>query len=233
MRLVIALFVNRMLAKATFDKIRGGRIDELVDTLAMAAPDETGLSDASIAPPSPLAKTQFRLILAQYTTRDTTAAGGLRYRLRKLRYGMELTAGNGKTPPVHPHLPPAAFDDLEKPFTAADGGIDELFTRYFAVKLDGMAFCGRAFYDLPVTEGFFRLALMYPITMYVARWIACADGRSSMTGKDAQKALTIVDHHHGYSPAMGMANFGKRARWLVEHDEIPRLAVHYTAAMPQ
>lgn len=230
MRLVIALFVNGMLGKATFEKIRGGRIDELVDTLAMAAPEETGLAEGKIAEPSSLAKTQFRLMLAQYTTRDTTAAGGIGYRLRKLRHGMELTAGNGLTPQVHPLLPPVPFEDLEKPFTAADSGIDELFTRYFAVKMDGMAFCGPAFYGLPVVEGFFRLALMYPITMYVARWIARAENRSSISGKDAQTALTIVDHHHGYSPAMALRNFRKRAQWLIEHDEIPRLAVHYTAS---
>ena len=229
MRLVIASFIAQMLGKATFDKVRGGRIDDLVETLAMAAPEETGLTTGSIADPTILGKTQFRLITAQYATRDTTAAGGLIYRLQKLQSGVEFTQGKGMTPPMHPLLPPVAFADLEKQFTASDSGIDELFTRYFAVKLDGMAFCGPAFYGLPVIEGFARLALVYPITMYLARWIACADGRSNISGKDAQKAMTIVDHHHGYSPAMGMRNFRKRAQWLIAHDEVSRLAMHYAA----
>lgn len=228
-RLVIALFVAQMLGKATFDKVRGGRIGELIDTLAVAAPDETGLATGSIDDPTTLGYTQFRLITAQYATRDTTAASGLRYRLRKLQHGLEFTQGKGLTPEMHPSLPPVAYADLEKPFATADPGIDELFTRYFAVKLEGMAFCGPAFYGLPVIEGFMRLALIYPITMYIARWIACADGRFTVTGKDAQKALTIVDHHHGYSPAMGMRNFRKRAQWLIAHDEISRLAMHYAA----
>jgi len=227
MRLVIALFVAQMLGKATFDKVRGGRLRELIDTLAMAAPEETGLATGSIDDPTTLGKTQFRLITAQYTTRDTTAAAGLGYRLRKLQHGLEFTRGKGMTPEMHPSLPPVAYADLEKPFTCADAGVDELFSRYFTVKLDGMAFCGPAFYGLPVTEGFMRLALIYPITMYIARWITCADGRFTLTAKDAQKALTIVDHHHGYSPAMGMGNFRRRVQWLIAHDEIPRLAMHY------
>lgn len=227
LRLVHALFVSGMLGQATFDKVRGERLDELLDTLIQAAPHETPPSLQEIPAPSGLGKTQLRLIVAQYVSRDTLAAAGLGYRLRKMLAGLRLTRGRGQTPAMAPALPAVAFIDLEGPFAASTDEIDQLFSRYFQVKLIGLDFCGPACHDLTVTEGFENLALMYPVGLYVARWIARGQGRSRLMLKDAEQALAIVDHNYGRSPIMGRSNFRQRVRWLATHGQIASLAAWY------
>ena len=226
-RLAQALFVAGMLGQATFDKVRGERLDELMDALLTAAPLETAASIQEGQEPSRLGRAQFRLTVAQYATRDTTAAGGLGYRVRRMLAGLRFARGRGQTPAMQPALRPVAFAKLEEPANASRTEIDELFQRYFNVKLTGMGFCGRACYDLPVVEGFYGLVLTYPVAMYITRWIARGQGRASMTLGDAQQALSMVDHHHGYSPLMGQSNFRQRVRWLAKQGELARLIGWY------
>jgi lysine-N-methylase len=121
------------------------------------------------------------------------------------------------------------FAALERSFGGQTAEIEALFARYFDVKLSGMAFCGAAFYGLPVAEGFQSLMLMYPVIMYIARWLAAGEGRQRMDIGDVERAMTIADHHHGYSPAMGSRNFRRRVRWLVQHGELAKLAGWYGA----
>jgi lysine-N-methylase len=228
MRLVHLLFIAGMLGQAKFQKVRGERLDELMDALITAAPLETAKSPDQIEAPSSLGLTQFRVIAAQYARRDTLATGGMRYRLGMVLAGLKFTRGKGTAPAMQAALPPVAFADLEQPADASQPQIDALMERYYHVKLSGMAFCGAACYGLPVVEGFQSLALIYPLVMYFGRWIARSQGRTTMTLADAQKALGVADHHHGYSPAMAMANFRQRVRWLVKQDEIVKLVAWYS-----
>lgn len=228
MRLVHGSFIAGMLGRATFDKVRGRRLDELMDTLIVAAPHETAASVSDIPAPTNLGKTQFRLVVAQYAVRDTLAAGGLAYRLRKMLTGLRLTRGRGETPAMQEALPAVPFADLEGPFEAASPEIDALFARYWQVKLQGMDFCGPACHGLSVIEGLQNLTLMYPVSLYVARWIARGQKRTTVNLKDAEAALAIVDHNYGRSAMMGRANFRQRVRWLADHDEIVKLAAWYS-----
>jgi lysine-N-methylase len=228
MRLLHALFVADMLGRASFQKVRGARLDELLDTLIQAAPQETPSTLEDVSAPTTLGKTQFRLVVAQYASRDTLAAAGWAYRLRKMLAGLRLTRGRGQTPALQPSLPAVPFMDLEGPFAAHGGEIDELFARYFQVKLRGLDFCGPACHGLSVVEGFQNLALMYPVSLYVARWVARGQDRTALRLEDGQAALAIVDHNYGRSAMMGRSNFRQRVRWLAGHNEIIKLAAWYS-----
>ena len=225
--LVHALFVAGMLGQATFEKVRGERIDELIYTLATAAPLETAQSLEEVPEPSGLARTQFRLIVAQYAVRDSLADRGLRYRLGKALAGFRLARGKGITPAMESGLARVPFAEVERMTAGRNAQIDELLTRYFDVKLSSLGFCGLGCYGLDVVEGFQSLVLLYPVILYVARWTARTRGAQSMAVEDVERALAIVDHHHGRSPVMGMGNFRKRVRWLVENDEIAKLVAWY------
>jgi lysine-N-methylase len=227
LRLVHALFVAGMLGKATFDKVRGERIDDLVETLATAAPLETAQSLDDGAEPSGLAKTQFRLIVAQYGVRDVQENRGIGYRLGKALAGFRLARGKGRTPAMQRDLPRVGFADLEETFAGADEEIDGLWERYFDVRLSGMGFCGLGCYRWDVVEGFVSLVLLYPVTMYLARWVALGRGSDSVSVEDVRRAMGIVDPHHGRSPAMAMGNFRRRVRWLVEKEELGKLVAWY------
>lgn len=228
-RLVHALFLTKMLGRASFDKVRGSRIEELTDLLTRVAPTET-VDDATKLPePSMLARMQFRLIVAQYARHDTLSADsrGIIYRLSMVVAGARFTRGRGNTPALRDGLKSVPFGPLDAAGAIVPADAEATLARYFDVKLGSMHFAGPAFYDANLVEGFANLTLVYPLTLYIARWIALGAGREGITTPDVETALTIVDHPHGYSPALGLYNFRSRVSWLMDNDQIENLIGWY------
>ena len=69
-------------------------------------------------------------------------------------------------------------------------------------------------------------ALVVPVTLYLARWLAAGQGRTRLRDDDVRSALAMADHHHGYSPVLGGASARKRVRLLAQGD-LPKLCVWY------
>ena len=65
----------------------------------------------------------------------------------------------------------------KRPFGGLSAEADEMLTRYFRVKIQGLHFCGPAYYDVPLVEGFQSLALVFPAVLWLARWLAASGGR--------------------------------------------------------
>ena len=95
------------------------------------------------------------------------------------------------------------------------------------MKIQGLHFCGPAYYGVPLVEGFRSLALIYPAILWIARWLAAGDDRISLQLDDLQQAMAIADHHHGYSPAFGRPAFRHRVRLLAKTGDIARLCAWY------
>jgi lysine-N-methylase len=177
-----------------------------------------------------LARTQFRLLTAQYARKDTSVEvrEGLRGRWRLLRAAVRFARGTGEVPPLQPQFRPVPFAALEKPYGKWPAEVEEIFTRYFRVKIQGLHFCGPAYYDVPLVEGFQSLALIFPATLWIARWLAASEGRQALTTDDVARALATADHHHGYSPVFGQGGFRRRVRTLASTGEIAKLCAWYT-----
>ena len=109
-----------------------------------------------------------------------------------------------------------------------DAECEELWTRYFRVKVQGLHFCGPAYYGVPLVEGFQTLALVFPATLWIARWLAASQQRGRLTPDDIAQALAISDHHHGYSPIFGSFGFRRRVHTLAQLGEIPKLVRWYS-----
>jgi lysine-N-methylase len=95
------------------------------------------------------------------------------------------------------------------------------------VKIQGVHFCGRAFYDIPLVEGFQSLTLVFPAVLWLARWLAAGEGRKQLSSDDIARALAVADHQHGYSPVLGHANSRRRVRALAGTGDIARLISWY------
>ena len=119
--------------------------------------------------------------------------------------------------PIAFGLPSATFVD----YAARGASIADF------VKVQGLHFCGRAYYDVPLVEGFQSLALIVPATLYLARWLAASDRRTTLTVEDVSRALATADHHHGYSPIFGQSGFRRRVRMLARMDAISKLCAWY------
>jgi lysine-N-methylase len=227
-RLLAALFVADMLSKANFEKVRGKRLDEMLDLLQSAAPDEvlTQSHLDSIPKPSLPGWLHFRLMAANYAREDTFAAKdqGVLRRLWMLWAAFRFLRGVGQTPPIRPELAPVPFEHLQSDdFGPLPPEADELFRRYLGVKLTGLHFCGPGFFNWPLCDGFFALVLVVPVTVWLSRWIAAGQQRWAITSADLQQAIAMVDHHHGYSPALGGSAALSRVRQLHSLGDIARL----------
>jgi len=233
------------------ESFRGWQLKNLLpvlhETAVRAIPDD----DLPVVQPSGIARMMFRQWIAQLLRHDTelTARGGLKRRMRLLSDGVKFTFGRGRVPDIADpisvrvafsradakSMDSAAattamptFSQLENEFGGRNAEFDELFVRYFRVKLQGMHFCGPAFYDMSFIDGFRSLALMYPATLWVARMRAARDGRKVISLPDVQAALATIDHNFGYSPALGMTAAKNRIKQLARMQQIAILCNWYS-----
>lgn len=229
-RVLRALFWIDLVGKAQFEKVKGARLDELLDLIMQAGEEEIGAALPGIAEPTTLGRTQFRMLAALYARKDTFADvnQGWRGRWKLLRAALRFARGTGQTPRLQEAFQEVPFAALEEPFGPLPHEADEILTRYFRVKIQGIHFCGPAYYEVPLVEGFQSLALMYPVVQYLARWLAVGRGRTSLAVEDVADALAIADHHHGYSPALAQSSARRRVRMLAATGDLSRLCAWYT-----
>lgn len=229
-KVVRAIAWTTLVGQASFEKIRGPRIRELIALLMEAARLENPHVPESPEEPSRVGRLYFRTLVAQYARKDTVAdlSSGVWGRWRLLRAIVRFTKGSGNIPSLQTGLKEVPFSALEPSFGPIDAEAEEILTRYFRVKTTGMHFFGSAYYDIPFAEGFHSLALMLPVTLWLARWHAVSDGRDRITAADVSRGLAMADHHHGYSPALAQYAARRRVRSLVELGDLTRLCYWYS-----
>ena len=244
-RLMRILSWLELLERAQADALHDARLGELLtllhDASVRAQPDD----ELPVVRPSGLGRVMFRQMIAQLLRHDTevTARKGIVGRIGLLTGGIRFTLGVGRVPaqadPVsvrvafgmtarnrHDRTP--WFSQLEGEFSGRNAEFDELLTRYMLVKVQGLHFCGKAFYDMPMIDGFRSLALMYPATLWVARYRAACNGRDQLTLQDVQAALATLDHSFGYSPALGLSSSRHRIAQLAKLQQITALCGWYS-----
>ena len=228
-KLLRAIVWTSLIGQSKFDKLRGDRLREFLDLIQEAAHAEVPSLSETPDEPTPLGRLYFRLLVAQYARRDTAAdlQAGWFGRWRLLRAIWKFSRGKGDAPPLQSVFRPVPFATLEAPFGSLTPEQDEILARYLRVKVQGLHFCGPAYYDVPFVEGFHSLALVIPATLWIARWLAASSGRSQWTTDDVIQALTIADHHHGYSPALGQGAARRRVRMLTASGDLSRLVAWY------
>lgn len=225
-RLYLILRVLGLLDQANLGIVRGERLEELLDVLT----DAVGGEEIPAArKPGRLAGTHFRLLVAHYSRKDTVAdlQPGLGRRWEMLCAAGRFARGAGRTPVLQEGLEAVSFCDIEGMTGELPAGVNALLTRYLRVKVQGMHFCGRAFYDIPLIEGFQTLILAVVVVFWIARWIAVSERRTQWQLTDFERALAIVDHHHGYAPKIGSSGFRSRVKFLSFTGELSNLLLWY------
>ncbi len=229
-KLCRALCWLKVVEAATFEKVQGERLGEFLELIREAAKAEFSakLEQEEPSVPSRSGRLHFRTLIAQYARKDTATevASGWRGRWKLLKAALRFSRGTGLVPPLQ-----SAFQAV--PFSEVDGfppelpeESDEMFTRYFRVKVQGLHFCGPAYYEVPLVEGFSSLAMMFPVVIWLARWLALSNQQDRIRFEDISQALSIADHHHGFSPRLGTYSARYRIRQLSYLDDISRLCQH-------
>ena len=244
-RLMRILSWLELAEQAQSDVLQGDRLGELLALLHKAAAKAQPDDDLPVIEPTRLGKMMFRQMIAQLLRHDTdvTARKGIPGRLSLLSQGVKFTTGLGSVPEVadpvsvraafgkndsQPSNPMPRFSQLESHYGGRHEHFNDLFQRYFQVKVQGIHFCGRAYYDMPLIDGFRSLALMYPATLWVARLRAARESRNVLTLQDVQAALATLDHNFGYSPALGLRSSRNRISQLAKMQQITALCGWYS-----
>lgn len=228
-RLVRTLTWTSLLADAKFDKLTGGRIGEFLDLIRESAAQDVPGIPAEIEDATALGKTSFRTLAAIYARKDTAASvrAGWFGRWKLLRAIVGFAQGGGNIPVLQEGFREVPFATLEQPFGTPSSEIEALMTRYFQVKIRGLHFCGRGFYGLSFAEGVPFLVLMWPITRWLARWLAAGEERTTITLEDVSRALAVADHNQGFSPMLGQGNALRRVRMLHSSGDLAKLCFWY------
>lgn len=229
-RLQQTLFWLGLIEQAKFDRVRGERLDELLSLLEEAAANQFE-NPVEPSEPSRIGLVQFRLLVAQHARKDTflQLETGWRGRWSMLTSAFRFSRGTGTIPSLQPELKEVPFEHVEAAsFGPLPPETDEMLTRYFRVKIEGLHFCGRGFYDWPLVEGARSLVLFYPVVLWIARWHAASAGRTTLQTEDIAQAIAIADHPRGYSPLLGSSNVRRRIRLLNQSGELEKLCVWYT-----
>jgi len=229
-RLLQALKLVELVGQSRFEKIRGPRLAEFLEIISTAAGDEVLVGPAALPEPSRAGRLQFRMLCAQYSRRDMAGQRNSlwRTRWRLFRMALRFARGTGQVPRVQEQFSEVPFSELERNFGPLSMDAEEVLTRYLRVKIQGLHFCGPAYYNVPLVEGFQSLALVVPAVLWMARWLALGRGSQNLETADVTQALSIADHHHGFSPAFGQFGFRRRVRLLAFADDISKLAAWYS-----
>lgn len=245
-RLIRVLSWLDLLEKVESETLKSDALGSLLAALHEASLRAYPDNSLPVARPTRMARLMFRQLIAQLLRHDTsvTAQRGLAARMQLLTHGLRYTLGVGAVPtsPDPPSVQKAfglpetdnrpavsvPFSAMESPAGGRTTEIDLLMTRYFQVKVQGIHFCGRAYYDIPLIDGFRSLALMYPATLWVARLRAVREGRNQICLRDVQAALATLDHNFGYSPALGLRSSRQRISQLATMQQISTLCNWYS-----
>ncbi len=210
--------------RGSFSQISGPGADEILEALFQGAVNKLPALAESPQRASRFSRLFFRLLVLEYareiTVEDLRAPG--RYRWAMAGAIWRFARAVGRTPALRQGLESVEFAAIEQRFEPISPAIESMLTRFFRVKIQSLHFCGRAFHDRPLIEGFRNLALLYPVILWLGRWLAAGQSRTNLTEADVARAISMVDYHYSYSPYLAW-----RVRLLAQRDDIPRLCAWY------
>ena len=224
LKLLRALHWLNMVERGCLDQITREGADEILEALVKSAAEKLSALPADLEKPSGFGRLFLRLLVLEHARIVTVADWDVRsaQRWKMLAAAFRFARSSGSTPALREGLTSVKFADIEQPFGPLSPGAEALLTRYFRVKIQSLHFCGKAFHDRPLIEGFRNLALMFPIVIWLARWLAVIDGRTQLADADVVQAVSLADYQYSYSPYLGW-----RTRLLHQRNDIVRLCVWY------
>lgn len=224
LKLLRALHWVDAIERGRLDLIANDGADEIIKALFQSAVRKVPELPENLGKPSRFGQLFLRLLVLEHAQTPTVADRDVRsaYRWKMLAAAVRFLSSAGSTPALREGLKRVKFADIEKSSGPLPPGAETLLTRYFRVKIQSLQFCGTAFHGRPLMEGFRNLALLYPVIVWLARWLAVSAGREVVTEADVFKAVTLVDYQYSYAPYLSW-----RTRLLQQRNDIAKLVGWY------
>ena len=224
-RLWIALRIVDLVAEGRPRKLDDHQWRDFLPLMFQQAESEVGERLRHRAEPQSSAKLIFRQTAAEYLRFHPNMGDrpSLLQRWRLLRAAVSIARGKGDVPQIHPSLPKATFQDLERPLGPLSEEVLRPIDRYFMATTAAMQYCGAGRRGWSVVDGFRALALAYPVAMWALRWLSA--GRQPTTA-DAIQTVVMLDRSHYYPLLLGYRH-RKRLDVLTALGELDRLMLWY------
>lgn len=203
----------------------GGHLRELVEVAETSAPGQVAQNFREREPLSPAGAVLFRQAAAEYMRFHPNIGDrpGMLHRVKLLWAAIRIARGKGELPSIHPELPHARFEDLERPLGSLPAEVLQPIHSYFEAMTSSAQYCGAGRAGWPVIDGFRALAFAYPAAMWALRWFSA--GREP-TVDDAINVICIIDRSH-YYPLLNGYRHRKRLHTLVRLGGLMRAIVWY------
>jgi lysine-N-methylase len=223
-------WLGQQLAGASFAKVRGARLRELLETLVGALPDELPLHPIAPATRAQLATLRqasfFRL--EDPKIGDLARLGRFRATVGQFLRSRAFSRGRGAMPAMGDRWPSADFGAVDR-VAPLSGSTDraeceELLVRWMRATVLGGRAWGSGFYGWPVVDGLQALSLNAACAGWLARAHAAASGRPAPSLEDVRAAVGRVDRTSGRAPWLGSRAERMRLAWLRIDDGLRRVA---------
>lgn len=220
------------LSQASFEKVRGGRVGDLLDILLQTLPVEAAEEPAPPAPRQQGMLRQLAFAHAEHVTLDELRAGVLSRwgrRWRQLRAARRFRHGAGMAPRLPGYTQDASFAAIEAVRPAGDEGAAcaELLQRYLIARVEGRTICGEGYYGWGVVPGLAALCAAVAAAGWLARYHAAVAGREELTFENVGEGLAMVDRAATRAPALGTVAERARLAYLIRDDGLARVAAAY------
>jgi lysine-N-methylase len=227
LKLLRALQWLESVERSYLDQIRGPTADDILQALVRRSAEKVPALPASPETPSRFGRLFLRLLVLEHARTPTVAERSLgsSHRWKMLLAAGRFATGAGRTPALRDELKSVPFANIECPFGPLPPAAEALLDRFFRVKIQSLQFCGKGFHDCSLIEGFRNLALLYPVIIWISRWLAAGSGRTSLTEADVRRAVSLADYQYGFAPYVPW-----RTRLLQQRQDVARLCAWYGAS---
>ena len=220
-------WLAQSLGAASFAKVRGARIRELLDLLVSALPAE--LDHLPVEPPGGgqrrmLRQAVFARIEDPRFSGDE-AKPSLRARLAQWNRSRRFARGRGAVPSLARGWSlPRDFEAIEAmPKVEGPNEIEDLVLRWLRASIRGGRSWGTGYYGWPITDGVQALALDVACLGWLSRAHAAGEGKTSVDLASVAESLGRIDRARGRAVWLGSAGERLRLRYFAPDDGLRRL----------
>jgi lysine-N-methylase len=219
----------KAIESARADRLPAGQPDQWLAPLWRDVSAKLPTLPQPVERPSRFGFILFRILLFEYARRETIAGGpGTSWSsARTLQSLGRVLRAQGQVPALRPEWTALPFAAVEQPFGPLPLEAEAALTRFFRVKIEGLHFCGRSQDGLSFVEGFYGLALLYPVMLWLSRCYALSEKRDAIRLEDVTRAIMAADHHYGYSARLSSRPFRKIVGLLAQRDDVALLCGWY------
>jgi lysine-N-methylase len=229
LKLIRAYACLKAIESARTDRLPADQPEKLLGQLSRSVIEKLPALPEPAERPSRFGFILFRILLFEYARLETVerTSGTGWTSPRSLRALWSMLRAEAQVPALRPEWKSIPFTTVEQPFGPLPLEAEATLTRFFRVKIQGLHFCGRAQDDLPLVDGFYGLALLYPVILWLSRWYAAGHQRTKLQEEDVRRAVMAADHHYGYSARLSSSPFRKMVGLLAQRDDVGLLCGWY------